>query len=254
MKCVYEASSSLDAYMILNLLEQEGIYGRVDGEYLPGGVGELQAMNLVRVMVDESDYERARQVISDWEAIQVEREERATRKPAGRLAGFMVGAVMGGGLVYWAYNTPVTGHGVDLNGDGVPDEMRVFRDNRISRTELDRDYDGAVDAVFYFDRRGILKEAKFDDNFDGIYETTYEYKDGLTHSQESDMNEDGHIDYRASFRYGNLDEVVITGEGQDVRTRRQRFHMGKLISAEYDADGDGSFETEYGYNCSEEIR
>jgi len=254
MKCIYETSTSLDAYMILNLLEQEGIYGRVDGEYLPGGVGELQAINLVRVMVDDAEYERARQVICDWEAVQVEREEYASRRPAGGLAGFMAGVILGGGLGYWAFNTPVTGHDVDLNGDGVPDEKRIYRDNRLSRTEVDRDSDGRVDIVFYFDRGGALKEATFDDNFDGIYETSYEYQYGLVRSQESDLNQDGHTDYRASFRYGNLDEVVIIAEDQGSRTRRQRFHMGKLISAEYDADGNGSFETEYGYDCAEETK
>jgi hypothetical protein len=67
MKCVYEASIALDAYMVFNLLLQEGIHGRVDGEHLAGGVGELQAMNLVRVMVDAEDYDRAMKIIQEWE-------------------------------------------------------------------------------------------------------------------------------------------------------------------------------------------
>jgi len=45
--------------MILDLLNQEGIEGRVEGEYLQGGVGELQAINIVRVVVGESDYSEA---------------------------------------------------------------------------------------------------------------------------------------------------------------------------------------------------
>ena len=68
MKCVYEATTALDAYMIFNLLVQEGIQGRVDGEYLAGGIGELQAINLVRVMVDEDDYDQAIKIIREWEA------------------------------------------------------------------------------------------------------------------------------------------------------------------------------------------
>lgn len=68
MKCVYEASNTLDAYMIFNLLLQEGIQGRVDGEYLAGGIGELQAINLVRVMVDKDDYDQAIKIIREWEA------------------------------------------------------------------------------------------------------------------------------------------------------------------------------------------
>jgi len=68
MKCVYEASTALDAYMIFNLLVQEGIQGRVDGEYLAGGIGELQALNLVRVMVHEEDYDQSIEIIREWEA------------------------------------------------------------------------------------------------------------------------------------------------------------------------------------------
>ena len=97
MKSVYETSTSLDAHMILNLLMQEGIEGRVDGEYLPGGVGELQAINLVRVMVDESNYERAAGVIKAWEAIEVDKEERARITPSSGVSVFLLGVVVGGG-------------------------------------------------------------------------------------------------------------------------------------------------------------
>lgn len=141
MKSVYEASTSLDAHMILNLLAQEGIQGRVDGEYLPGGVGELQAINLVRVMVDEADYERATQIINDWEAIEVEKEQSTKNNASNRTSVFLIGAVIGGGLVYWAYNSPLTEDAIDMNGDPrsratiqltpverefVLSEMRVF--------------------------------------------------------------------------------------------------------------------------------
>lgn len=54
--------------MIFNLLVQEGIQGRVDGEYLAGGIGELQALNLVRVMVHEEDYDQSMKIIREWEA------------------------------------------------------------------------------------------------------------------------------------------------------------------------------------------
>ncbi len=254
MNSVYEASTSLDAHMILNLLQQEGIQGRVDGEYLPGGVGEIQAINLVRVMVDDADYERARSVIRDWEAIQVDREEETTRKSASGISAFMFGLIIGGGLIFWSYNTPVTEDGIDMNGDGRMDRKRIYRDNRKSRTEVDRNFDGKVDVVNYFDRRGVQKESRYDDNFDGIYETKYRYKNGITHSRESDMNQDGIIDYRAKFRNGNLVEAVILGGKHDSRKKRQKFHMGKLISAEYDTDGDGSIDIKYEYDSFEEVK
>jgi len=254
MKSIYEASTTLDAHMVLNLLEQEGVQGRVDGEYLPGGVGELQAINLVRVMVDEADYERAAQVIKVWEAIEVDKEERFKNKSSNGVSVFLIGAVIGGGLIYWAYNSPVTEDGIDMNGDGVLDEKWIYKDNRISRTEVDRNFDGNVDVIYNFDRKGILKQSKQDDNFDGIFESVFKFENGLTQTQESDLNQDGNIDHKAQFRYGNIDEIIILGEGQDFRKKRQKFNMGKLISSEYDTNGDGSYDIEYDYDYFEEVK
>ena len=254
MKSVYEASTSLDAHMILNLLVQEGIEGRVDGEYLPGGVGELQAINLVRVMVDDSNYEKAARVIKDWEAIEVDKEDRSGNKSSNGVSVFLIGVVVGGGLIYWAYNSPVTEDGIDMNGDGVLDEKWTYKDNRISRTEVDRNFDGNVDVIYNFDRKGILEVSKQDDNFDGIYESVFRFENGLTQTQESDLNQDGNIDYKAQYRYGNIDEIIILGEGQDFRKKRQNFNMWKLISAEYDTDGDGSYDIEYEYDYFEEVK
>ncbi|MET0002665.1 MAG: DUF2007 domain-containing protein [Candidatus Thiodiazotropha sp.] len=254
MKSIYEASTYLDAHMILNLLEQEGIQGRIEGEYLPGGVGELQAINIVRVMVDESDYERAGRIISAWEAVEVENEEKSKRKTGSGLSSFLFGLIVGGGVIMWAYNSPITDDGIDYNGDGKLDEKWIYKDYRLDRTEVDRNFDGMVDVVYYMDRKGIAKKADFDDDFDGVFETKYRYKNGLTHSLESDLNKDGGIDYKASFNYGNLDEVVILGEGVDSRKKRQKFNMGKLIFAEIDSDGDGNYDTEYSYDYFEEVK
>lgn len=253
MKSIFEASTAIDAHMILNLLEQEGIKGRVDGEYLPGAVGEIQAINLVRVMVDESDYEKASRIIRAWEEIEVEEEEKTKSSTTG-VSAFLFGLVLGGGLILLVYNTPVTEDGIDMNGDGVLDEKWIYRNNRISKSEVDRNFDRKIDIVYYFDRRGILKEAKFDDNFDGVFETKYKYKDGLTRSQNSDLNQDGNIDYRAFFKYGDIEEVEILGEGRDTRSKRQKFQMGKLISAELDSNGDGNFDVVYEYDSLEEVK
>lgn len=254
MKSVYEASTALDAHMILNLLEQEGIAGRVDGEYLTGGVGELQAINLVRVMVEDADAEQARRIIRDWEAIEVANGTRTARSRYGGFTGFVLGCLAGGGLVFWLYNTPVTRDGVDLNGDGRLDETRTWRDGRLSRTDSDRNFDGEVDLVTRYDRRGRVTGAESDDNFDGIFETVHDYANGQRVRRSSDLNQDGSIDLKATYRYGNLDEVLILGNGADRRSKRQVFRMGRLVAADYDSDGDGSFDVHYDYDHFEEIR
>ena len=74
MKMVYEAAHGVEAHMIADLLRQEGISGQVQGEYLQGAVGGLPAAGLVRVVVDEDDYDRARRVIDGWSAAQASEE------------------------------------------------------------------------------------------------------------------------------------------------------------------------------------
>lgn len=102
MKSVYEASSGLDGHMILNLLEQYRISGRIEGEHLQGGMGELQALGFVRVMVNEEDYEQAKQIIREWEALQPPDETKPTapRDTMG-LQLFIAGVIIGAALMYW---------------------------------------------------------------------------------------------------------------------------------------------------------
>ena len=102
MKSVYEASTGLDAHMILNLLEQRRISGRIEGEYLQGGIGELSAMGFVRVLVDEKDYAEAMQIISEWEAIQLPDEKpKPETSTSIALRIFISGIFVGALIMYW---------------------------------------------------------------------------------------------------------------------------------------------------------
>ena len=70
MKSVFEASNSVEAHMVLHLLGQHGLAGRVEGEYLTGAMGDLPVAGLVRVVVEEPDYDAARAVVAAFEAEQ----------------------------------------------------------------------------------------------------------------------------------------------------------------------------------------
>jgi hypothetical protein len=63
MKTVYRAANTIEAHIILNLLRQLGIDGYINGEYLQGAMGELPAVDLVRVMVQDEDYTAALAII-----------------------------------------------------------------------------------------------------------------------------------------------------------------------------------------------
>jgi hypothetical protein len=68
MRTAYEASDAIEAHILQGFLEQEGIATRVVGAYLQGAIGELPAQGLVRLLVDEDDFDRARAAILRWEA------------------------------------------------------------------------------------------------------------------------------------------------------------------------------------------
>ncbi len=67
MKLVYEAPNIVEAQIVKDLLIQAGLNARVDGEYLQGGIGELPAVSMVRVLVADSDFTEAQDVIRDWD-------------------------------------------------------------------------------------------------------------------------------------------------------------------------------------------
>ena len=143
MKLLYEAQNSIEAHMILNLLEQDGLVARIDGEYLQGGVGELQAVGVVRVMVDEGDYSSARKIIEQWDAKQTEetgeKEESLPQvKRNSSLGAGVVGFALGVAAMVAYYHTPVTYDGIDYDGDGTLDEQWIYVNDRPSKTKVDR--------------------------------------------------------------------------------------------------------------------
>ena len=256
MKTIFEASTGLEAHMIVNLLQQEGIDCRIDGEYLQGGVGELQAMNIVRVLVDDHDFEKARVVINEWDARQPDKvvDYPPARKSSGIGRGLLFGFLAGVGVTFWAYNSPVTNDGIDYNNDGELDERWLYKDNRIYRVELDRNLDGKVDAVNYYNLKGLVFKSENDDNFDGTYETSYKYKRGNVYLHESDINQDGKTDLISNFENGMLTEVEISGPEVNSPRKKQIYEMNKLVSAEFDLNGDGEYEISYQYDFYEEIK
>jgi putative signal transducing protein len=67
MKAIFHSHSSLEASMIVDLLAQRGLHGHIFGEALQGGMGELPATGLVRVMVNNDDAASAEEVIQQWQ-------------------------------------------------------------------------------------------------------------------------------------------------------------------------------------------
>ena len=256
MKCIFEASSGLEAHMIFNLLQQAGIDGRIDGEYLQGGAGELQAMNMVRILVDESDYTKAQEVINIWESNQVEKTTVTAPKSKSSSVGigFFFGLLIGAGTTFWVYNSPVDINGIDHNDDGQLDEKWVYKDNRINQIEIDRNLDGKMDVINKFNRKGRIYKSEIDDNFDEVFESTITYQHGNQLLAVSDTDQDGTIDVKSHYVNGVLTEVEILGPTISSPKKKQQYNMYKLISSEFDSNGDGIYDKHYTYDYYEEIK
>ena len=63
MRTVYEAANVIDAHLVRQALEAEGIPAYVRGEALAGGIGELGVFGLVAVMVPELAWPQARALV-----------------------------------------------------------------------------------------------------------------------------------------------------------------------------------------------
>ncbi len=63
MRTVYEAANLIDAHLVRQALEAEGIPAFIRGEALTGGMGELGVFGLVAVMVPEAAWTEARLLV-----------------------------------------------------------------------------------------------------------------------------------------------------------------------------------------------
>jgi hypothetical protein len=77
VKIVYRAENIIDANLVKAALADADIQAFVSGEYLTGGIGTLPALDLVTVMVAESDFERAAPIAESIDATLRERRGHA---------------------------------------------------------------------------------------------------------------------------------------------------------------------------------
>lgn len=78
MKIVYHATNSLEAHIIRGLLEQQNIPAYVHGEHLQSGAGEIPPTGLVKVNVNDEDYDSAKKFILDWDKVENTTSKAAT--------------------------------------------------------------------------------------------------------------------------------------------------------------------------------
>lgn len=246
--------------MLLDLLQQRGIHARLEGAGLQGAIGELPAIGLVRLRVEEEDFAAARVVIDEWEKTPVSDPIRVppARLP-GALVGALIGAVLGIGGAYIYFRVPTNANGIDYNRDGHVDERWNYSPSgAATSTEVDRNLDKMIDLRWHFDRYSHADTGESDDDFDGTFESTRKYRNGQVYVTAVDTDGDSIEDMRFLYKHG----VPIKGEyiekdsGKPLRI--DLYRLGKLVNAEVDTDRDGNLDRRYIYDglgniASEEV-
>lgn len=83
MHTVYHANTLIDAHLVKDRLEQEGIPVFIAGEYLTGGVGQLPARDFMFVQVPDSCVDTAEPLVREMVAVMAEAREQMSRADDG---------------------------------------------------------------------------------------------------------------------------------------------------------------------------
>ena len=255
MRTLYQAASAIEAHMLLDLLKQQGLSAEIHGEHLQGAIGELPAAGLVRLVIDEADYAAARALIERWESAQpAEMAKPAPRAGARSWPRFIVGVLVGVGVSWAFYRSPVTTEGIDHNRDGLLDETWTYAaSGTLLKAEADRNLDGKIDYIAQYDRRGVIESAEADDNFDGVFETRMRFRDGNVELYEVDTDGDGIADRRSHYASGVIATTDIINPTTGLPLRVEYYRLGVLIKADVDTDKDGVLDTRFFYTPLGEV-
>jgi hypothetical protein len=66
MQRIYEPANLMEAEMLLSMLASEGVTAHLAGRDLVGGMGELPAIGLLSLMVENDRAQYARQLIGEY--------------------------------------------------------------------------------------------------------------------------------------------------------------------------------------------
>ncbi len=258
MKTLYEASNSIEAHLLIDLLKQDGIEGHIFGEHLQGAIGELPMAGLIKLMVQDDDYHQAKQLVDQWCATKVQEPTPAfapkQKSSSWSWSALFIGIAVGIASTYAAFHSPVTVDGIDHNKDGTLDEKWTYSPTgRIVKSEADRNFDGKVDYIVEYDNRGQQAAVLADDNFDGVFETKYRFRQGNIEIAEVDTDGDGYFDLVTFYENGVPAHTEFVNPATGRVLRLERYKFGKLMSADIDTDKDGVLDTRHTYGKLAEI-
>jgi hypothetical protein len=223
--------NELDAQMVVMELQAAGIDAFIRKDDCGGMRPMITAQRGIEVMVPVVDAARAAEIM---DMVSSEQSAAAASAPSGRrklskidLTAMLVVGIIVGAIGTWGY---------------VKD--RYFP----GKVEVDRNNDGAIDQVWFYDIGGFCTGGHEDNNFDGEWDLWYEYSDGVMEKVHADTDFNGIADVEWKYVFG------ITAQGNwrpnDFETVRRRvfFKHGVPFKELADSNRDGSFDMETTYD------
>lgn len=250
MKTIFEAANTVEAHMILHLLEQQGISGRIEGEFLQGAIGELPAAGMIRVLVSDEDYDAARAIVDGWDKAQPAATKQVVQpRKSSRLLFLMCGLLIGVLGTFLYFRAPLISDGVDFNGDGVIDDHWTYAKSGLPlKNEVDRNLDRKADYVTTFGRDGLIESGEMDDDFDGTFESKATFRQGNVELIETDTDGDRYCDLRTNFVSGVLVSTEFIYPTTGLPQRIEYFKLGKRTKVETDTNLDGTLDQRTNYD------
>lgn len=83
MQCVFEGNNSIETKLIEDMLENQGISTLTRGESLEIATGELPAQGLIKILVEDEDKFKAREIISEFYRLRNEDADRNSKESNG---------------------------------------------------------------------------------------------------------------------------------------------------------------------------
>jgi hypothetical protein len=144
---------------------------------------------------------------------------------------------------------------LDADRDGKPEELRYFDEetSQLVRVELDRNYDGTIDAWTTYDK-GVVVRRELDESGDGVADAFETYAGGMMAAREVDRDADGARDAFYAYQGDALVEerhdadddgkvdLVIRYQGKTrVLTEEDQNHDGRTdVWTHYEKDASGN--------------
>jgi hypothetical protein len=229
MKVVKNCSTLEEAYLARNFLENEGIASDILDEATASTAPYLLNASGIRLTVADEDAATASQLLG------LPPLEETRRRGFQAVPGWLIFAVIAVAL-FSLFATSFSGKSSNSSSTSLSNGF-------------DRNSDGRIDHRVVYDGAGNPEQSFEDNNFDGKWDTRYEYRNTLVLKFERDLDFDGTYDSVMLWERGIPKTETITPGGTGHPLFRWDYREGVIETKWEDHNRDGAWDTMITYDA-----